>query len=819
MKTRNIIIGLSILVAACSCAKTEQSELQAPGDLVTITATLPDAVDVKGAGVKTQLSWTWNAGDKITVIGETTETFRIKDGFSPKIAEFEGVAVKGSKFTILYPGADAGDTDWNAQVQKGNDNLDHLKYQASLNDVDTYTTFSFSPEWAASHNGTLKQTGVMKLSVAMPEGLTKPDSVSVSADEAIFYAGNTDEKSDRILLNFSDCTVEDGILTAWYTTSWNEATVAPGTTLYITIYGENKMFSRDILFAKESTLKTGFVNLFTVTGSGWADDTVNAHYAGGKGTKASPWIIKTKEQLLCVAGDLVEGSVRYYKLDADIDLAGETWTHLNAADPYKKFIEFDGANHTISNLGASMFGVLAGTVKDLVLDKATVDGGTAIAGILANTAGAGTDVVISNVDIKNSSITANAYTGGLLGQSQVEFTISGCDVVNTNVSGTLAGGVVGFADCKVTMAKCSFEGGTVTSSARYAGGVFGSIAQHESLVSESTVKNATITSTKDRIGGFAGQIQQTVTVRDCKVENTDVTGTQNVGGFAGVCYGTIIGSSASGTVNTINTNTGNYAANLGGFVGYQQYETLSKCSSSATINANGANMGGLVGNMQQGTIDKCFATGDVTGTYRYVGGLVGIVDRNESHTIKDSYASGNVKANSYVGGLIGGYNNGKMAVSNCYASGNVTAEGFAAGGLVGYVKLVDAVVEKNVAWGSKVEAGAIGEGNWSSGAVVGVAFPTCTLTDNYRNPSMALTAYWVPAADYQHANVSATSPLVKQDGNATTATGLASGQDGYPIFPYHGKAEAGKTLSSIAKETLGWSADIWDFSADLPKLK
>jgi hypothetical protein len=48
---------------------------------------------------------------------------------------------------------------------------------------------------------------------------------------------------------------------------------------------------------------------------------------------------------------------------------------------------------------------------------------------------------------------------------------------------------------------------------------------------------------------------------------------------------------------------------------------------------------------------------------------------------------------------------------------------------------------------------------------------------------------------------------------------LASGQQGYPQFPYHGKVEAGKTLSQLASTTLGWSSAIWDFSTDYPTLK
>lgn len=827
MKTRNILIALSILAAATSCIKTEQLAPQAPGDLVTITAVLPDDVATKGAGLKTSLSWTWNDGDKITVIGETTETFKIKSGFTPKKAEFVGKAVKGNSFTILYPGMDAAETDWNGQVQKGNNSLDHLKYQASLNDVDTYTTFAFNPDWAESHGGSLKQTGVLKLTLAMPDGMTQPESVSVSADEPIFFSGNAEESKTNVIgLSFEDCTVDDGTLVAWFTTSWNEVAVAAGTTLYVLINGEGKSLSRDVIISKESVLKTGFVNLFTLSGGGWADEAVNAHYAGGKGTKAAPWLIKTAEQMACMNGDMVEGSVRYYKLDADIDLAEAEWTPLNGEEGNKKYIEFDGANHSISGLKASLFSVLVGSVKDLIIENAAVDGGGAIAGILANTVGTGVDTSIENVDIKNSTITGTTYVGGLLGESDVPLVITGCDVLNTNVSGTLTGGVVGFANNIIKMTRCSFVGGTITSSARYAGSLVASVAKFDqSLITECSVKDATVDSSADRIGGAIGQLQQTVQVANCTVENTNVKGKQNVGGFAGVCYGSVSGSSVIGGKIEC-TNTGNStAANLGGFAGYHQYGNLFKCSTSATIGeglaggAVGANMGGLVGNFQKGTIEKCCATGNVAGSYRYIGGLVGIADTADDKFIIDSYATGNVAANSYTGGLIGGFNNGKLTVSNCYASGDVTASGFAAGGLVGHIKLVTMTVEKCAAWNAHVTATSIGEGNWSSAAVVGVAFPTCTLTDNYRNPDMVLTAFWVPEADYQHANVSESTPLIKQDGTPTTATGLASGQDGYPHFPYHGKVEAGKTLSQLASTTLGWSADVWDFSGDTPKLK
>ena len=112
MKTR-YIFALSLLALVFSCGKDVQPDLvSGPDDLVTISAILPDEPATRGAGLETKLSWTWNSGDKITVIGETTEVFKIKEGFTPKKAEFVGKPVKGKTFTILYPGQDAVEQDW-----------------------------------------------------------------------------------------------------------------------------------------------------------------------------------------------------------------------------------------------------------------------------------------------------------------------------------------------------------------------------------------------------------------------------------------------------------------------------------------------------------------------------------------------------------------------------------------------------------------------------------------------------------------------------------------------------------------------------------
>lgn len=623
MKTSKYLIALSFLAAVAGCNKNIEPTLPAPENLVTIRAVLPDDDALKGPELVTLLSWSWSAGDKLTVIGETTEIFSIKPGFTAKEAEFVGAAVKGSSFTILYPGESALTTDWSTQVQKGNNNMSHLRYEAVLEEVDDYTSFSFSPAWAGEHGGTLKQVGVMKLTVTPPAGVTTVTSLSLSADDPVFYSGNGEETVKELTLQLQDITLSEGDpLTAWLMTSWNEATVPAGTALYVGLNTGDKQLSRDVLLSKESVIKTGYVNLFTLSGdSGWADETINAHYAGGKGTKASPWIIQTVDQLGFVAGDLASDAIRYYKLDADISLDGVDFASISCDE--KRMIDFDGAGHTISKPSVSLFSSLDGSVKNLVIDGATIDGGSNITGALVGKTASTMEAVVENVDLKNSTVSAAAYTGGLIGEVDGKLTISGADVTDTDVTGTLCGGILGFANNLTLMDECTYVGGTVTSSARYAGALVGSCGKFATVISNCLAKNAVVTSTADRIGGAIGQLAQGAKAERCKVENVAVTGKQNVGGFVGVCYSAVSTSSVSG--GSVSCTDASGAAQMGGFVGYPENATITDCYTTAPVNGGSrSHVGGFIGRCMGGnTITNCYEVSTVSGTGANTGAFIG----------------------------------------------------------------------------------------------------------------------------------------------------------------------------------------------------
>jgi hypothetical protein len=146
------------------------------------------------------------------------------------------------------------------------------------------------------------------------------------------------------------------------------------------------------------------------------------------------------------------------------------------------------------------------------------------------------------------------------------------------------------------------------------------------------------------------------------------------------------------------------------------------------------------------------------------------------------------------------------------------------GGIVGlacYQAWADATVANNtvtgcIAWNSKVIADQEGDYG-SSAAIVGHTSFKNVLSNCYRRSDM----------DYKNSNNTLSSCITAQvdqpdsDGTnwvagTTPGTTASSNQN-----PYYGVAKdpASFTVKSIAKDIIGWSSEIWDFSGPLPLLK
>ena len=248
-----------------------------------------------------------------------------------------------------------------------------------------------------------------------------------------------------------------------------------------------------------------------------------------------------------------------------------------------------------------------------------------------------------------------------------------------------------------------------------------------------TIRNLRIQSGHDYLGLF-GSIDEGAAIKNLGVMNYSITGTNRIGGLAGVnadgtitncstsgvitgqsSCGGLIGAYLRGIVATCSAQCeiigGDNAQRLGGLVGYYLHSetgvsrTLSDCHAEGTITAgiNSKYLGGLIGQYTAGwrddAITRCYAgvhieSGDNSAC---LGGLVGFYEELFTwySMLTDSYATGHVTAginSDYLGGLIGRLKGGEYyligdgcTLSRCTATGNVSGgvDSVCMGGLCG----------------------------------------------------------------------------------------------------------------------------------------
>ena len=767
MKTRHLLLLLSAVAIFASCEeKPEPAPAPAP-----IKVTLPSAGPLS--------VYRWSASDEIR-IGEGV--FKLKEGAGTQTGTFDGTPAKDSYYTIAYPADITSVDSYKAyslagQTQTGNGSVEHLAWTALVEDANTWEDITLSKEWAASKNGAFYSNGVVALTLNLPAEAGTLTGIVFEASGVKFPTNNSGTATaDALQLGLSNVTAGSAI-TAYLAVSEKEVDIDAGA-LKITIEG-TKNYS---IFVPQAVKMGGGI----LTEINVSDASAWTAYVPikGAGTEASPYVLTATEHMEEISGLLVEDKTVWFELGADIDMGTiADWDPLNIIPPYNLGVHFDGKGHTISNFTCkagtypSFFGVLNGTVQNVTFDNAQIEG-AGKSGIVAGYVGTniGTNdapdyvnAKITGVTVKNSTVKADSYAGGIGAQVSSPALISDCHVINT-----------------------------------------------------------TVTSTGERVGGILGQVGASglnvgASVTNCTAESITADAQKNVGALIGVTYCPVTGCTASGRVTSNLAST--KEVSVGGLIGHIENTTVSNCSASTVVELTeqGRSIGGFVGTFKGSKIERCFSTGEVIGTYRNNGGFVGLIQASTiPATIENCYCTGELKSKEYMGGFVGLVDNqpNNVIIKNCYVSGNVEGTSFAVGGFIGHVGACTVFQCINcAAWSKVVKAGTIGSGNWSSGAFSGVTYPLTTLTGNYRNPAMELTAYWVPAADYDHPDVSPTSPLIKQDGTPSKATACASGQDGYPQFAYHGHVAAGKTLSQLASTTLGWDASVWDFSGELPVLK
>ena len=173
-------------------------------------------------------------------------------------------------------------------------------------------------------------------------------------------------------------------------------------------------------------------------------------------------------------------------------------------------------------------------------------------------------------------------------------------------------------------------------------------------------------------------------VKNLGLEGVNVTGTTRNGGLAAYINNSNVENCyVTGTV----TSTGDYT---GGLVANLEKSTAKNCYTSVTV-AGGTNIGGLVGTSRgNSNIENCYTTGTVTSTSLYIGGLVGYVRDNS--TIKNCYSTGTITGVSEAGGIAGYLDNSANSITNCYTTGMISTSGNYAAGIVGRFVHTDSVI-------------------------------------------------------------------------------------------------------------------------------
>ena len=288
-----------------------------------------------------------------------------------------------------------------------------------------------------------------------------------------------------------------------------------------------------------------------------------------------------------------EGLARHYKLTENVELkpppAGQSnWVAIGDYFPETFFTgSFDGGGFTLTGL--------------------TLNSNNYGQGLFGAT---GESAVIKNLGLKDVSIQAGGYVGGVVWENRG--TVENCYVTGSVTGSSSVGGVVGRNSG--TVQNCHATG-SVMGSIYSVGGVVG--------INTGTVRNCYA---ENSVTGFVSDL-------DLGIFLGGVVGLNYEGGVVENCYAT---GDVSGLFRTV-----------GGVVGSNE-GTVRNCYATGDVSGR-SSIGGLVGDNFNGTVHNSYATGSVTGIYDSVGGLVGL----NRGAVSNSYATGSVTGSYGVGGVVG----------------------------------------------------------------------------------------------------------------------------------------------------------------------
>lgn len=298
----------------------------------------------------------------------------------------------------------------------------------------------------------------------------------------------------------------------------------------------------------------------------------------GEGTKENPFVITNKDELVFFAEKVNNGEYTnvYATLGDNIDLGNEEWTPIgNATNPFKG--TFDGKGYTISNLkithpgtetvvnNVGLFGKTNGaTIKNFTINNANITGSGSVAAVVGNFF-TGT---VSNVNVTgNIQIAGYQYVGGIFGWGYGK--VENCQVIGDGVSTSVIKKV----------AKSEIYGSGTNG---YVGGIVGWIGEGNSVITGCTVKDITITTNDDTVGGISGILHYGNSFTDCTLDTVVINAPDN-DGYNGIVAGDV--RTSEGSTNTYSVTANNVTATADG-VELPAIGNISKGFVSSNVDGN-----------------------------------------------------------------------------------------------------------------------------------------------------------------------------------------------------------------------------------------
>ena len=584
MKTMKYVLSASVMTfMLASCSEKIEEE--------NVNASQPDAGKIEmtftsqASGTKTQLgddglTVVWSEGDAISIFdGVENERFSIGN-INGSSAEFSGLAVPASGYYAVYPYAEG-----NSMSEEGVITAVLPDSQPAIPGTFAQNVnLSFAKADAENHLSFRNLCGLLSLDLAnVPAGL---ESIAISGQNGEILAGtvsiNTADGTSSVSGGMKVTLAGENLDGGVYVAAVHPVTFEKG--LYISFKfadGTSKAVRTSESIAVSAGKKVGLPQ-------------INVGAAGedkGNGTQANPYRLYDAEDLqnmktqvqdkLDAAPSWTEGQLAiecpvWFSLENDIDMSDVDWKPVYNPEGYdiNKYpvINFDGHEHTISNLKASdkahasFFGVLIGTAYNLTFENAVITSDeNSPAGVVASSLVSYSRTEKSKLDhvyVTGGSVKGKYYdksanigsdwdkpaygAGGLCGVVRQGSILVDCAATSVKVDGTYAGGIAGAGQDGGEIIRCTVEGGVISThgveggdAMGYAGGIAGYLAAPgdgvKFILTDSHCEGTAV-SAEDlahSAGGVLGKSGNDVQIEKCFSRDVVLKGRLCAGGIVG----------------------------------------------------------------------------------------------------------------------------------------------------------------------------------------------------------------------------------------------------------------------------------------------